>query len=193
MSALKRRDDPVAVAAAVGVQSRLERVGLVLGVAGHVEPVPAPALAVVRRGQQPVDHLGEGVGRLVGQERLDLLRRRRQADQVERRPRRSSVRRSAGGGRAALLLLELAPEMKRSMDVSRARRCCRPAAADGCFTGRNDQNARSFSVILSPRGAAGRPPRRSGQGRPSSPRPSGLAICSSESFRLGGIRGVLSV
>ena len=30
-----------------------------LGVAGDVEPVPAPALAEVRRGQQPVDHLLE--------------------------------------------------------------------------------------------------------------------------------------
>ena len=55
-----------------------------LGVARQVQPVPRPALAVVRRGEQPVDDLLEGVRGLVGEERLDLFRRGRQAGQVER-------------------------------------------------------------------------------------------------------------
>ena len=55
-----------------------------VGVADDVEPVPSPALAVGRRGQQPVDDPGEGVGRVVGQERVDVLGRRRQSGQVER-------------------------------------------------------------------------------------------------------------
>jgi hypothetical protein len=55
----------------------LEDVALGVGVAGDVEPVPAPPLAVVRGGEQAVDHLLERVGRArpLG-ERVDLLRRR---------------------------------------------------------------------------------------------------------------------
>ena len=43
-----------------------------VGVAGDVEPVPAPALAVVRRGEQAVDQPLVGVGRVVGEERRRL-------------------------------------------------------------------------------------------------------------------------
>ena len=83
-------DDPVAVAPGVArspspcrwQDAGVERVG----VAGQVEPVPAPALAVGRRRQQAVHHLGEGVGRFVLEEGVHLLRRRRQAGQVEGRP-----------------------------------------------------------------------------------------------------------
>ena len=81
--AVEGADQPVAIAVAVGIEPGLERVGLVLAVPGDVEPVPAPALAVVRRGQQPVDDPGEGVGRIIAEEGRDLLGGRRQADQVE--------------------------------------------------------------------------------------------------------------
>ena len=84
LSRVERGDDVVAVAPGVAVGDVLvEAVGV--GVAGDVEPVPAPALAVGGRGEQPVDDLGEGVGRVVGEEGVDLLRRRRQAGQVEGR------------------------------------------------------------------------------------------------------------
>ena len=83
---VERLDDPVAVAPGFRVRLDRERVRLVLGVAGHVEPVPRPRLAVARRREQPVDDLREGVGRVVLQERLDLVGRRRQAGQVERHP-----------------------------------------------------------------------------------------------------------
>ena len=58
---VERVDDVVAIPPGVGVSEVLvHAVGV--GVAGHVEPVPAPALAVVRRGEQPVDDPREGVG-----------------------------------------------------------------------------------------------------------------------------------
>ena len=44
--------------------------------------MPAPLLAVAGRGEQAVDQRLVGVGRRVGDERLDLLGRRRQAGQV---------------------------------------------------------------------------------------------------------------
>ena len=55
-------------------------------VAGHVEPVPAPAFAERRRRQQPVHHALESRRRTIVEERLDLVGRRRQAGQVERHP-----------------------------------------------------------------------------------------------------------
>ena len=55
-----------------------------VGVAGQVEPAPRPALAVMGRGEQPIDEPLVGVGRRVVDEGVDLLRRGRQADQVER-------------------------------------------------------------------------------------------------------------
>ncbi len=55
-----------------------------VGIAGHVQPVPPPVLAVSRRSQQPVDQPLPGVGSLVGDKRFDFVRRRRQADQVKR-------------------------------------------------------------------------------------------------------------
>ena len=83
-------DHPVAVAPGVGAvhlraggeDTRVERVG----VAGEVEPVAAPALAVSRRRQQAIHDLGEGVRRLVFEEGVHLFRRRRQAGQIERGP-----------------------------------------------------------------------------------------------------------
>jgi hypothetical protein len=63
----------------VGV--RLQPVAV--GVAGDVQPVPAPALAVVPAGQEPIDEPLVGVGCGVLDERPHLLRGRGQADQVE--------------------------------------------------------------------------------------------------------------
>ena len=90
-------DDPVAVLPdrARGVDA----VAVGVGVAGQVEPVPAPALAVVRRGEQPVDQPLVGVGPGVGEEGLDLGGRRRQAEQVEAEP--ADQRRAVGLGRRA--------------------------------------------------------------------------------------------
>ena len=75
-------DDVVAVAPGVGpVVVLLEPAGV--RVARHVQPVAAPALAVVRRVEQPVYQPLPGAARRVGEVLVDLRRRRRQAGQVE--------------------------------------------------------------------------------------------------------------
>ena len=67
--------------------SAVELVAAGLGVADQVEPVPAPALAEVRArraaGRRPSRRRR---GAVVGEERVDLVGRRRQAGQVERDP-----------------------------------------------------------------------------------------------------------
>ena len=63
---VERADDAVAVGVGVRVAPLfLEDVALGVGVAGDVEPVPPPPLAVAGRGEQAVDHLLVGVGRRV--------------------------------------------------------------------------------------------------------------------------------
>ncbi len=79
---VERLDDVVAIAPGVGAVDVVLEAGRV-GVAGDVEPVPAVALAVVRRRQQRVDQPLPRVGTRVGDEGVDLGRRRRQAEQVE--------------------------------------------------------------------------------------------------------------
>ena len=81
--AVERVDDVVAIAEGVGESDVLVE-AVRVGIAGDVEPVAAPTLTVVRRGEEPVDDPGERVGALVGEEILDLGFRRRQADQIER-------------------------------------------------------------------------------------------------------------
>ena len=81
---IERIDDPIAVTETLRIEPGLERVGLVLAVAGHVEPVPGPPLAVVGRGQQAIDHAGKCLGRLVGHKGFNFVRSRRQAGEVER-------------------------------------------------------------------------------------------------------------
>src|SRR5205085_3712260 len=57
---VERPDDVIAVLKGVG-NDGIEFVSTTLGVADQVEPVAAPALAEVWRGEQPIDHLGVGV------------------------------------------------------------------------------------------------------------------------------------
>ena len=76
-------DDPVAIAPGVGAFGvELEAVGV--GVVSQVEPVLAPALAVMRARQQAIDQPFVGVRPVVGEEGGDLVGRRGQAGQVER-------------------------------------------------------------------------------------------------------------
>ena len=83
---VERADDPVAPAPDLAVA--VHHVGhgaaaVPVAVPPDVHPVPAPALAVLGAGQQPVDDLLVGVRRRVGEEGVQLLAGRRQADQVE--------------------------------------------------------------------------------------------------------------
>ncbi len=82
---VQRVDDPVAPAPGVR-PAGVFLVAVGVGIAGRVEPVPGPALPIVRRAQQPIDQLLVGVGGTVVQEFVDLYRRRRQAEQVEAEP-----------------------------------------------------------------------------------------------------------
>ncbi len=75
-------DDIVAVTPGMGTKGILP-VTVRLGIADEVEPVPPPALAVTRRGQQAVDQSLVSFRRVVGQERVDFLGGRRQPGQVE--------------------------------------------------------------------------------------------------------------
>ena len=54
-----------------------------IGVAGGVEPVPRPALAIMRRGEQTIDEPLVGVGRSVGEKFVDVVRLRRESEQIE--------------------------------------------------------------------------------------------------------------
>ena len=102
---VERVDDVVAVLPCVGVPVILVVAGGV-GVAGDVQPVPAPALAVQRGGEEPLDHSLVSLRRIVVEKRRGFLRGRRYAGEVERgaaQPRQFRGRRRGSQS----LLLEL--------------------------------------------------------------------------------------
>ena len=103
-------DDVVAVA--IRLRNRIIRlVAARLGETHQVEPVLPPALAEVRRGQQPFDKIFVGVRRSTCNKRPNFLRCRRQADEVEVQPanERASRRPYAGGKFGSLQLGEDKP------------------------------------------------------------------------------------
>ena len=83
--ALHRPHHPVAVAIgfANGIVGSIARR---IGVAGHIEPVPAPAFTIPLRLQQAVNDAVPRPGLFVGQERLDFGGRGREPGQVEGDP-----------------------------------------------------------------------------------------------------------
>src|SRR5262249_35739832 len=78
---IDRPDHPIAIHP--HLPRIVDRVAVRIGVPRHVEPVPPPALAVVRRREQPVDHLLVRIRRFILDERADLLRRRRQPRNIQ--------------------------------------------------------------------------------------------------------------
>ena len=78
---VQRRHDPVPIGPGVGPVFLLAGVDIAfrVGVAGHVEPVPRPVLAVVGRVEETVDEPGVGLRVGVVHESGDLLVRGRQA------------------------------------------------------------------------------------------------------------------
>ena len=97
---VERGDDVVAIAPLAFAGDDERRVDVEadgVDVAGHVQPVTAPALAEVRRSQQSVDQPLEGVGTLVGDKGLHFLAGGRQAHKVEIGP--ADKRRTVGLGR----------------------------------------------------------------------------------------------
>ena len=72
----------VAVAPRVGPR-RIVLEPVALRKARQIQPVPPPPLAVVRRGQQPVNERLIGTRRRVAHKRIDLCQRRRQPHEIE--------------------------------------------------------------------------------------------------------------
>ncbi len=95
--------DPGAVERHVATAAGIEAADVVVAVAGHVEPVAAPALAIGRRGEEAVDDLGEGLGRGVLFEGCDLGGGRRQAGEIEGGATDQGALVGHGRGRHALL------------------------------------------------------------------------------------------
>ena len=112
--------DPVAVDVGVDEAALLAvgvDVAFRVGVAGDVQPVAAPSLSVVGRGEKPVDDLGEGLGRLVGEVRGDLFGRGREADEVVRRAaEEGELVRRRREGQAPLLELREEEGVDRALD-----------------------------------------------------------------------------
>ena len=78
-------DDVVAVAPGVGLRP-IPLVAVALGIADQVQPMATPALAVLRRFEQPIDEPGPGGVGGVALELRDDLGRGRQTQKVEMRP-----------------------------------------------------------------------------------------------------------
>ena len=79
---VERVDDVIAIQIRFG--NRI--VGVVaarVGISRDIHPIAAPALAVMRRGEQILDQVGKRVRRFVGQKCVDLRGCRGEADQVE--------------------------------------------------------------------------------------------------------------
>ena len=79
-------NDVVAVGVGVGPQRVLavkQHQVFCIRVARHVQPMASPPLAVAGRTQQLIHDPRKRVGRRIASEGLDLLERRRQADEIE--------------------------------------------------------------------------------------------------------------
>ena len=84
MSALNDLDDPVApVPDVLLAVAEFGPEAPPVGIAPDIQEVPAPPLAVLRRGQQLIDYLLVSIRRRVVEERCRLFGRRRQADEIE--------------------------------------------------------------------------------------------------------------
>src|SRR5262245_52252172 len=86
---VERFDHVIAVAPRVRT-SLVRFEPLAFRVTSEVQPVARPLLVVMWAAEQPVDNLLERPGRVIGQERVDLFRRRRQAGQIECRAAQQS-------------------------------------------------------------------------------------------------------
>ena len=144
--AIQRIDHVIAIAP--GVRPRFVALeALALRVARQVEPVPSPALAVLRRCQQAIHHLRERIRRLVGDKRIDFGRRRRQSDQVERR---APQQRDLVRGRPRRDRLRLQFRRDEAIDIGVRTHAAFFTAGGVCgFTFWNDQNSRCRCVKVS--------------------------------------------
>ena len=75
-------DHPVAVAPRMGAEL-IALVAMAVGVVGDIEPVPRPPFPVGRRRQEAIDEPLESIGGSISLEGGHLVRRRREADEIE--------------------------------------------------------------------------------------------------------------
>ena len=102
---VERPDYIVAISPDPFVRIDLGQIGVgqsVVDIARRVEPVPAPTLAVVRRGQQRIDESLVGIGLRIGEKRCDRRRFRGQTDQIEIRTTDQRTAIGLGGKRDSL-------------------------------------------------------------------------------------------
>ena len=84
--AIQRSDHPIAIPPRLGQRCGIELATEPVAVARDIEPVPPPALAVLRRSEQRIDDFCERIRRRVGEKSFYLIRSRRQSSDVEIRP-----------------------------------------------------------------------------------------------------------
>jgi hypothetical protein len=89
-------DDPVAITIGIGAWIVL-LVSIGIGVAGHVEPMPAPTFAEMRRVQQAIHQVFVGVWVAVADKRFNFLLSDGSSPRRSKLKRRISVVRSASG------------------------------------------------------------------------------------------------
>ncbi len=154
------RDHPIAIRPGVGPRA-VCFIAVRFAEPHHVEPVSGPALAVARRSQQSVDEPLVGIARRVGHEGLDLLGRRRQAEQIERgaayERRAIDLGRGLDAGGLEAGQHECVDRRSQALRVAHARQrrphwlLERPPVAAGPFRGRAIEQAQD--AILGPGGA----------------------------------------
>ena len=104
---VQRLNDPVSIPPGMRIRPVVRsHVRVVFRVAGDVEPVPRPSLAIARRIQQPINQFRERVRRSIAQKLVTLLDRRRQSGQIETRsPQQRVTIRAVGVRQSGLFLL----------------------------------------------------------------------------------------
>ena len=134
---VERLDDVVSIAPRVGTVAVVLEAARVC-IARDIEPVAPPPLAVVRRGEQPIDEPLPGTARRVVEERVRLLEGGRKANQIEIRAAQKRPALGPGSGADALvpsLLLEetvdrvVRAELRKDGDLGRGRKPERPVLA----------------------------------------------------------------
>ena len=115
-------DDIVAIGPGM-VAALVLVVAVSVAVMDDVKPVPAPALAIMGTGEQPIDECLVGVGIGVVDERVDFVGSRRQADQVEREAADQGAAIGLGAGLESLLF-------ERGQDERVDRRACPVRSCD---------------------------------------------------------------
>ena len=96
--AIQRVDDPVTIAVSLRIIASFKSVCLVFAVAGDIQPMPSPTLAVMRRLEQSIHDDVIGIWRSIIKKRGDFFRRGGKTDHIEVSPpnQRASLGHRAG-------------------------------------------------------------------------------------------------